>query len=151
MFGPGYNKNNVNRHGAVLVESAVVSLVVFLVLLTGLDLTLATLRYNSLGEAARRAARAAIVRGETSDANAWGPETESCTADDDSPLAELIRPTLIGMSPEEVTVTAEWLDGTNEIGAGVRVQVTFEHQLLFIGMGGTVLPLTGTSVMQVVH
>ncbi|WP_410001939.1 TadE/TadG family type IV pilus assembly protein [Rubinisphaera sp. JC750] len=139
------------RRGAVFVESAIVASVVFLVLLTGLNLTMATLRYNALGEAARRAARAAIVKGAMSEAEALGPDTIEGAVSDDLELTDVIRPTLIGMPASDVQMTISWPDGDNEIGSTVTVQLQYNHALFFLGGAGASLPLTATSVMQIVH
>lgn len=144
-------KTHWPRRGAVLVESAIVASVVFLVLLTGLNLTMATLRYNALGEAARRAARAAIVKGTMSQAEALGPDTIEGTVADDLGLADVISPTLIGMPASDVQMTISWPDGDNEIGSTVTVQLEYNHSLFFLGGAGATLPLTATSVMQIVH
>nr|WP_237225922.1 hypothetical protein [Rubinisphaera sp. JC750] len=112
---------------------------------------MATLRYNALGEAARRAARAAIVKGAMSEAEALGPDTIEGAVSDDLELTDVIRPTLIGMPASDVQMTISWPDGDNEIGSTVTVQLQYNHALFFLGGAGASLPLTATSVMQIVH
>lgn len=144
----------IDRRGAALVEAAII-LGVFLVLLLGsLDLMLIVLRDNTLSQAARRLARAAIVRGERADgfAGAWGPESYSGTAGDDTAQAETIRDILVAVEPADVQIQISWPDGGNATGDRVRVTVSMQHHSTVASLFD-VEPyrLTSTSTMWIEH
>ena len=63
-----------HRHGATMVEMAIV-LLVFLMLVFGmLDLGLGVFRYNELAQASREVAREVVVHGAYADKlGVWGP------------------------------------------------------------------------------
>lgn len=140
------------RSGALVVEGAIVLGVVLTLLLGMLDLAIAVLRFNTLSEAARRGARAAIVHGELSspEKTSWGPATFTGTADDSSELAAAIRPVLVAFDAADVAVTADWLDGGNARDDRVRIAVSYSHQLIFSQLfGSDPITLNGVSTMRI--
>lgn len=147
-------KQNLNRRGVTLVESAIVCSVLFVTLFTMLDLALAVLHYNSLSEAARRVARVAMVRGEnkTSLGKSWGPATYTGTVADVSTMSDVARPILIAMTPADISILAEWPDGGNEVDDRVRITLTYPYEPLFtFGTGLSTLELSATSTMRISH
>lgn len=142
------------RRGAVAVEGAVV-LGVFLLILFGMfDVGLAVMRQNTLSEAARRLARAAIVRGTMApdSIGSWGPATVSGSAADGSPYAGAVRPILVAMDHDLVSFRIEWLDGDNGTTDRVRASVSFPHRPMVPFILGTApLELSATSIMRIAH
>ncbi len=139
------------RRGAAAVEAAFV-LSVLLVLLFGLlDLGLAVLRYNSLSECARRAARQAIVLGERS-AAPLGPAEWSGGVDSPHPLTDAVRPLLLTMRPQSVRLRAAWPDGDDRVGDRVYVELRFDHRPLLPRLFGVgPWELAATSTMWIAH
>lgn len=142
------------RRGAALIEAAVI-LGIFLTLLLGsLDLMLIVLRDNTLSQAARRLARAALVRGEGAAGflQPWGPAPYAGTADEDTAQAAAIRGILVAVDPADVQVQMSWPDGGNATGDRVRVVVSMQHQSTVASLFG-VEPylLTSTAIMQIEH
>jgi hypothetical protein len=142
------------RRGAVAVEGAVVIGVFLLVLFGALDLGLAVLRQNTLSEAARRLARAAIVHGAMArtKSTVWGPATISGTASDASEAAAIIRPILITMDSSSVGFTLEWLDGDNQPDQRLRATLSYQNipTIPFI-LGTAPINLSAISTMRVAH
>jgi Flp pilus assembly protein TadG len=141
------------RRGATLVEMTLVILL-FLALIFGmLDLGILLTRLNSLTQAARSGARAAIVRGEFADVlGRQGPTAYSGTAAEDHPITNAVRRQLIVMDPSQVTVNVTWTDGNNELGSRVRVSASagFTPMMTFI-FGSPTWTLTGSSEMHIAH
>src|SRR4051794_23949612 len=147
----------------------------FLTLVFGmLDLGGALFRSHVACQAARQAARQAIVHGYLSLHNpaihAWGPtpsyypaptsgslysSSTSCTVRADHPsdeLARTVRPYLAGLDPSTVTIRIEWPDGDNDPGNRVTVTVTVPYRsstLLF--RGEHEITLVASSTMAIVH
>lgn len=117
------------------------------------DLGLAVLRYNTLSECSRRAARVAIVRGEKAPETArLGHETWMGTAADAHSLPDHVRPLLVSMSPEDVQFSAQWPDGGNQIGQRVRIELAYRHEPLLPQLFGTSgWELRASSTMRIVH
>lgn len=142
------------RRGVALLEAAIV-LGVFLTLLLGsLDLMLMVFRDNTMAQAARRLARAAIVRGEgvAGFAEPWGPAPYSGTADDDTQQAAAIRDVLVAVDPADVQIRISWPDAANATGNRVEVVVSMQHQPIVASLFGVdAYPLTATSTMRIEH
>jgi len=135
-----------------MVEFAIVVLVFATLVLGMLDLGYGVFQYHIMAEAARQGARQAIVHGSLADRlGPWGPASYSGNGNDTHPLAQDIRPFLVGMDPDEVTIEAIWLDGGN--GLDERVQVTvgkpFRPIMGFIFKGS--YDLEATSTMRIAH
>jgi Flp pilus assembly protein TadG len=136
-----------------MAETALV-LILFLVLAFGMiDLGVMVSRAQSLSQAARCAARAAIVRGEFADRlGALGPTAISGVASDSNAIADAARPHLAIMNPGDVALSATWIDGNNEIDSRVRVTLSadFTPMMTFI-FGSPTWTLSGTSEMTIAH
>jgi Flp pilus assembly protein TadG len=147
----------------------------FLTLVFGmLDVGGALFRNHVACEAARQAARNAIVHGylspRYSTMKAWGPtpsyypaptsrslysSSTSCTVRADDPSDELagtIKPYLAGLDPATVTVRIEWPDGDNDPGNRVKVTVTAPYRTISLfHFGDHTITLVGSSTMTIVH
>ncbi|HEY2250028.1 MAG TPA: TadE/TadG family type IV pilus assembly protein, partial [Planctomycetaceae bacterium] len=114
------------RRGAALAEGAIILSVLLMLILGTLDLGLGTYQYNTLSQAAREGARKAAVHGALANATngVWGPTTYSGTADDGSVYAQAVSGMLVGFTLTNVTITVEWIDGSNTVGKRVRYTVS---------------------------
>lgn len=141
------------RSGAAAVEGAIMLAVFLAVLFALFDLGLAVLRYNALSECARRAARAAIVRGERApESTQLGHETWLGNGADAHILADQVRPLMVSMSPEDVQIFAIWPDGGNQVGQKIQIELTYQHESLFPRLfGESPWELRATSTMRIVH
>ena len=142
-----------SRRGASAVEMALV-LGVFLTLVLGMfDMGLAVFRYHVVAQTARLGARKAIVHGSMADRlGSWGPGAFSGTAADSHPIANQVRASLFGIDPSQTEVRADWLDGTNEFEARVRVSVSTPYRpiMTFI-VGNPEFTIRATSTMLIAH
>ena len=143
------------RTGAVAVENAIVLPIALLALFAILDLGLASLRYNTLAEAARRLARAAATHGRetpTEIGGDWGPEQIVAEASSSIDPALTIHPLLPTMDPADVSIEMTWPDTTNNSRSRVRVKLNYKHQPLVPGLTPWgELDLESTSQMRVIN
>ena len=150
-----YQTSPSNRRAATAVEAAIVLPVALLALFAILDLGLASLRYNTLAEAARRLARAAVMRGEETPSeigNDWGPAEIIATAADSIDPAVTIHPLLPTMDPADVSIRMTWPDATNNSGSRVRVELKYQHQPLVPGFNSWgAIQLESSSQMRIVN
>ena len=161
--------------GAALVEAAIMTTLFLSLVLGMLDLSLCLYRQHVASEAARQGARAAVVHGyfaaNSSSMNTWGPSpsyfpppgsqslysgstTHTVQADDASDaLAAAIRPYLVGLDPNSVTLTIEWLDGDNQPGSRVRVSVslTYTHLMTLVYCSDDWTSIGASSTMTIMH
>jgi len=141
----------------MVLEMALV-LGVFVVLTFGMfDLGIGVFRYHILANAARQAARRAIVHGERASAlGSWGPTAISVNADetgtpivDGADDADKLPPRLVGCDLANTTIQIDWLDGNNAIDSRVRATITSPYRpfMLFL------IPVTlrASSTMQITH
>jgi hypothetical protein len=155
-------RRRTNRRGAAVLELAII-LPVFIVLTFGiLDLGVGMFRYHVLANAARQAARRAIVHGEHANAiiKPWGPPTINVLASDDgTPIVDGhdvagypdgIQSLLVGCNLEETTIKLEWIDGSNALQKQVRATVTSPYTPLALLSLHTVT-LQASSTMQIAH
>jgi Flp pilus assembly protein TadG len=144
--------NRPGRRGAALVEGAFVLSVLVIVLFSLFDMTLFVIRENSLGEGARRLARAACTRGSKSVPlqTAWGPATVSTTASTQTEQTNLARPVLVAMDARRVSVRLEWPDGRNDSGSRVRVTLSYLHQPIVPFLTGT-RTIEGVETLRIAH
>jgi Flp pilus assembly protein TadG len=140
------------RRGVAALESAITLSATLLLLAAILDLGLATLRYNALGHACRRIARAATFQGADSVTSSLGPATLSGNAADGSVVAALVADLLPTMPAAGVSYTVEWLSGDNLPGGQVRVGMQFTHDPLAPGLASWGdIPLTATATMTIIN
>jgi hypothetical protein len=142
------------RRGAAMLEGAIV-MTVFLTLIFGmLDLSLAVARYNMLSQAARQVTREAIVRGSLAPPTrtAWGPGTFTGTAASQHEIAGIVRNSLPGINPDDLTIRATWPDGGNSEMMRVRVELVLNHRLLMTWIfTDQRIQLTANSTMLIVY
>jgi Flp pilus assembly protein TadG len=133
---------------------AIVLNVFLLLVLGGMDLSIATYRYNTLSQAARQGARQAAVHGSLAAPamTAWGPATYSGTAGDGSQYALAVSPMLLGFTLSKVAITVEWIDGGNNIQQRVRYTVSTTYKPIvtsFFSSGS--YTQTAASTMPIAH
>jgi Flp pilus assembly protein TadG len=145
------------RPGAVTLEAAIV-LPVFLVLILGtIDLAVGVSRYNTLSQAARHGARAAVVHGSLAapgwEGGPWGAAAIDASATATGvPAVDAVRPVLVNCPLDESRVRVEWPDGTNVAGHPVRVTVTTTYRpVLTYLFGNPAIALTASSTMPIAH
>jgi Flp pilus assembly protein TadG len=142
------------RRGVAAVEAALTLPVLFFTLLAMLDLGLAAVRYNALGDVAHRISRQVSLRGSLVDEimTSWGPQEFNGTlADSELVVAELSH-AIPTMQPEDVRVRVSWLDGASEPGNRVRVEVSYDHTPLVANlMPWGILSLEAIATLQIVN
>lgn len=150
---PASSRSPRRRSGAVAVEGAIVLSVFLVVLMTMLDVSLASARYNALSECVRRTGRMAIVRGERSPASKqFGPTTWEGTAKDTHAVTSPLRSLLITMPADKVHIRMTWPDGGNKVGQRVRIELTYSQKpTVPVLLGSTPWKLTAATTMRIVH
>jgi Flp pilus assembly protein TadG len=146
--------NTRDRRGATLVEGAIVLSTLLVIVLGSLDLSLAVWQYNTLAQAARQGAREAAVHGAQAAPVriVWGPATRVVIANDGSDIALAVGPSLVGIAPDEVTITIEWPDGVNTFQSRVRCTITTEYEPVVASLfADSPWTLTATSNMAIDH
>ncbi|HWL09987.1 MAG TPA: hypothetical protein VNQ76_16395 [Planctomicrobium sp.] len=138
----------------MVVEGAVVLSVIVVVLLAGLDLSLAVLQYNTLSELSCKLSRQAIVHGEQAGKNnrSWGPQVYSSTADTNTEQAKLIRDLIVTFDPKDVHIRLEWMDGGNRLNHRVKVTVSADYvPIIRMPFSGSAYPLSASSVKRITY
>jgi hypothetical protein len=129
----------------------------FLTLTFGmLDLGRGVFRYHILSNAARQAARRAIVHGDKATVlGTWGKATVNCTADDTGQAIvgseeDGIQPMLVGCDLANTHITLQWIDGSNSAGSRLRATITSPYEPVMTFM---LFPITlqASSTMQIAH
>lgn len=141
------------RRGATAVETAVVLLTLATLVIGMFELSIAVFRYNNVSNAARRIARAAIVRGRTAPAalGNWGPSEYSGTGGDSGPIADGVRPHLIGLDLDTTDVLIQWPGGDAVPGSPVRVTVSTRHAPATGFLFTSAWTLSARSQMPIAH
>jgi hypothetical protein len=140
--------------GVAAVEAALTLPVLFFALLAMLDLGLAAVRYNALGDVAHRIGRQVSLRGTLMDevVTSWGPQEFDGTLADSALVVAELSHAIPTMQPDDVRVRVVWLDGASEPSNRVRVEVRYDHSPLVAGLmpWGT-LSLEAITTLQVVN
>ena len=142
------------RRGVTIVECAVCSLTLFVLIFGSLELSLATFRANVLSEGARRLARDACIRGAMapSEVPTWGPEEYTGNAADDHEIARVVRRVLPTIDPEDVQISVAWPDGDNRPQSRVRVQLAYRHEWITgLGVTSSGIDLSAQSVLTIIN
>ena len=131
------------ERGQALTEFVLVGLTFFLLVFGMIDVGRAVWNYNTLAEATREGTRYAIVHGADS-SNPSGPG-------DDQDVNDLVRQFGFGLDPAQLTVQADWIDGSNQAGNRVRVtsQYAFDPLLDFLGVVS--FTMTSSSTMEITN
>lgn len=135
------------RGGAALVESSLILFPLLVLLLGTVDLGNAVLKYHTVSLIARQGTREAIVHG--SQAAQLGPWNGGNYQD---ALNDALAPYLSGLNSSPVTITAAWIDGGNNPGQRVQVQVTTSYQPILTSVfAGGPINIQATSTMPIAH
>src|SRR3982074_1559161 len=118
---------------------AVVAPFAFLLLIGIMDIGVAIWSYNVAAEAAREAARQAVVHGSKS-GQLYGPAANDANVD------KIERQYAIGLTPANVTVRSTWPNGNNKPGSPVTVEVEYVYTPCSLFQLGT-LKLRSRSTM----
>ncbi len=147
-----------SRRGVTALETALALLVLLPLVFGMLDLSFAVFRYHTLAESARQIARRAIVHGNRADRlGAWGPATDENSGGQSYLTGEAdhggIRDLLKVFGTSDVTVKAEWLDGSNEYEDRIRITTSTTYQPITPILGRLLsnIPLQGQSTMLIAH
>jgi Flp pilus assembly protein TadG len=150
-----------------MVEGALI-LTTFLTLSLGIiDMGIAVFQYHLVSEASRQGARMASVHGSraptTWGGGPWGTTAYSGAGDSSDTIPAAIRGAgaLAGLNPEEVTISVQWPQGSNDafppspgIAGSNTVEVTVSAEwrpLMLFLFGKKTVTLSATSVMPVAH
>ena len=142
------------RPGVAALECAIALPALLLLLFAILDLGLATMRSNSLAEAARRIARAAVIHGSEAPAiiGTWGPGEFNGTAADGASVVGPAREMLLTMRVEEVSIRVTWPDSGNAPRDRVHVEIKYTHKPLVPGLSSWgPLNLRSFATMRIVN
>ena len=136
------------------------TLALFLTVTLGMfDLGVGVFRYHVIAQAARQGARRAIVHGALADRlGSWGTADVDVLAsaggshDIVDGAQDGVQDMLVACELDRTQIQIQWLDGTNELEARVRVTVSTPYQpvMLFI-FGNQEIDLTASSTMQIAH
>ena len=150
IFIRGSRRNN--RRGVALVEAALVITPLLVVTLGLLDMGVGLYRFHIISEATRQLARTASVHGQYANVlGQWGPSSYTSTANATGSIAAAVRPYLVGIDPNTVSVSVQWPNGSNEIEKDVRVTLANPFRpLLTRWFGGTIM-LSAVSEMKIAH
>jgi hypothetical protein len=129
----------------------------FLLILGMIDLGIGVFRFNQVSHAARHGARQVIVHGKHApsgwNGGPWGITKLDCWASDvGTPIADALRPMLVGSHHDKTRIQVEWLETSNEVERNVRVTVTTPYQpILFNVFGAAAIDLSASSTMPIAH
>jgi hypothetical protein len=149
-------KNNRRRKATTLVEGVLTTAVFLMLCLGVIDLSMGVLRQHILTEAARQAARQAIVHGTfegyTNRLGSWGPAEYNGTADAADPQAQAVAAYLMGLDPASVTVKMEWPTNSNVVENPVKVTLTTTWTPVVTWIfGSRTITLSASSKMPIAH
>ncbi len=127
-----------DRRGVAAVEFAFVAPVLFMLTIGTIDVGRLVWSWSSLDHLAREATRYASVRG----AESLSPMTQT-------QLEAYVNNRLIGMDPNDVTVTVTWTPNNNP-GGTVKVQLDLQFDFFLGGLiGMDSIQVQGESAMVV--
>jgi len=137
--------------GQGLVEISLVALIFIAIVVGVIEGGRAVWNYNTLAQAAREGGRYAVVHGARS-SDPSGPGTANFTApDQDAMVEEIVKRFASGLDEDNVEVSAEWLDGTNQRGGRVRVTVRYLFESAAGYFGLSAVPMTSSTVMTITY
>ena len=137
--------------GQAMVEFSMLGIVLFIMVFGMIDAGRAVWNYNTLSHATREGTRYAIVHGADS-SNPSGPDSANFTPpSDDVMVRQTIEKFGSGLDPDRLTVTSEWLDGSNERGNSIKVTSSYDYQPMFNFFGTLSFTLTSSSTMEITN
>lgn len=146
--------NHRRRRGASLVEAAITTTVLVMLMLGMVDLGMGVFRNHVISEAARQGARQACVHGAQANVlGSWGPTTIGPIAGNsgDSRVAGML-PYLTGVDLSTTNVTFQWPDGNNNVESRVEVTVTTTWPPMLTSLfGASAYTLSASSTIQIAH
>jgi len=142
-----------NRRGATLVEAAITTSALTILLLGMVDLGVGVFRNHMISEAARQGARQASVHGAKADQlGSWGPTAFSGAGTSTDAKVTGMLPYLTGLDLSQVTIQFQWPDGGNQIEQYVQVTVgTTWSPMLTSVFGASAYNLSASSTMLIAH
>ena len=136
------SRRRSSERGQALVEFALVGIIFFMFLFGLMEGTRAVWQYNTVAHAAREGTRYAIVHGsESSD-----PSGPASTVD----IQDAVLDAAPNLSSGDVTVDVDYVDGSNDPGDKVEVEVRFDFSPMFFSVMPS-LTMHSTSTMTIVH
>ncbi len=139
------------EEGQALVEFAFLGVVLFIIIFGMVDVGRAVMNYNTLAQATREGTRYAIVHGGDS-LDPSGPDSEHFTApSSDEKVTQTVEKFTSGLNLSQLTVEAEWPDGSNRRGDTVKVTSTYEYQPMFNFLGTLSITLSSSSTMSITN
>jgi Flp pilus assembly protein TadG len=132
-----------DQRGESLVEFALASSVLLLLILGTMQFGLAIWNYNTIASLAQDGARWAAVRGTNC--------TSPCVKATSDNVRTYVRGRVLGMSPASVSVDTTWPDGDNGVGNTVQVRVSYSFTHFSQILPRRLLSLGATAQMKIAH
>ncbi len=140
-----------SERGQALVEFSVVGIVFFIVVFGLIDVGRAVWNYNTLAEATREGTRYAVVHGAHS-GDPSGPGSAHFTGpNSDAMVTAQVKKYAGGLDDSDLTVEAEWIDGSNLTGGRVKVTSRYVYQPIFGFLGPLSFTMTSSSTMRITY
>ena len=137
--------------GQALAEFALVSLIFFMLIFGMIDIGRAVWHYNTLSQATREGTRYAIVHGADS-LDASGPGSAYYTPPNtDTNVTQVVTSHASSLDTAQLTVTAEWVDGTNDPGSRVTVSAQYTYEPVFSMFGMLAFGMSSSSTMEITY
>lgn len=140
----------IERHGASLIETSMVLMILFVILFGIFEFGMTALRQNMLDETAHRLARAAALRGEDSHMDTWGPTSIETTLDQSPELLAEIGPATYLFDPSRIQVVMTWQNDMATTNSELTVMLSCDQPLLLGNLWGmNSIPLSSQAVERV--
>lgn len=137
--------------GQALVEFSMVGIVFLIIVFGIIDVGRAVWNYNTLAEATREGTRYAIVHGADS-TDPSGPGSAYFTAPEtDTQITAAVEQFAAGLDTSNLTVLAEWPDGTTDAGSTIQVTAQYTYEPIFGFLSIFSFTMTSSSMMEITH
>ena len=137
--------------GQALVEFALVLIIFFILIFGMIDVGRAVWHYNTLAQATREGTRYAIVHGADS-SDPSGPGSSYYTPpNSDTQISHVVKNHASALNSTQLTVTADWVDGTNEAGNRVMVSVQYTFTPMYNVFGMLSFDMSSSSTMEITY
>jgi Flp pilus assembly protein TadG len=137
--------------GQAAVEFALVGVIFFMLVMGLIEVGRAVWHYNALSHAVREGARYAMVHG-SEDTDPSGPGSSYYSApDQDSQVTQTVEDFASGLDVSNLTVSSEWLSGSNIPGTKVQVTGEYEFEPIFGFAGMVSFTMTSSTTMEITH
>lgn len=139
------------ERGQAVVEFALVSIVFFTLVFGTMDVGRAVWNYNTLAQATREGTRYAIVHGADS-SDPSGPGSAYYTPPNtDTNVTQVVETHAAGLNTAQLTVQAQWPNGTNSDGDPVTVTSQYTYQPMFNFLGILTFTMSSSSTMDITN